>query len=650
MRYLFLLLLCVMPLHAQTPGEYPIRNVPFTKVVVTEGFWQQRLEVNRTATIPHNFQQCEKTGRVDNFLRAAGRRSGNFEGWWFNDSDVYKAIESASYSLATHPDPQLDKYVDDLIAKIAAAQEPDGYLFTPRKTAAPDYKYLKQIGPERWSNLADSHELYDLGHLYEAAVAHYQATGKKTLLNIATKSADMLLQLFGPGKMRYVPGHEEIEIGLVKLWRATGKKEYFDLAKFYLDERGRPEGHKLYGEYSQDHKPVIEQTEAVGHSVRASYLYSGMTDIAALINETAYARALNLLWADVHTRKLYLNGGIGSTSRGEAFGKGYELPNLTAYCETCAAIGDGLWNQRMFQLTGEGKYIDILERTLYNGMISGVALDGKSFFYTNPLESDGRYERKEWYAVACCPPNVARFLPQVPGMAYAERGNQLYVNLFLSSRAEIDMAGQKVIVKQETTYPWQGEVKIAIEPEKGGKEFSLNVRLPGWARNEAMPTNLYRFMDNVVEQPVLKLNGKPVKYTLDRGYAVLQRKWKSGDLVELSLPMPIRRVLSNEGVVENKDKVALQRGPVVYCVEWPDVKGGGVLNLVLDDKQSLEAVPRKDLLGGVTVLKGTAQSLRKAAEAEQVDFMAIPYFAWAHRGKGEMAVWLARTANAARPK
>jgi len=635
-------------------NDYPIKSVPFTEVRLGEGFWRARLETNRSATVPHVLQQCEVTGRINNFAKAAGLMKGNYEGWWFNDSDVYKSIEAASYTLSLHPDPQLDKALDEIIAKIAAAQEPDGYLFAPRKTMAPDYRFASSVGKERWSNLSMSHELYCLGHLFEAAVAHYQATGKKSLLDVAIKSAHLISQVFGPGKNRSVPGHQEVEVGLVKLYRVTGDERYLKLAKFFLDERGRADGHKLYGEYSQDHKPVIEQDEAVGHAVRALYMYMGMADIVALFKDSRYAQALDRLWADVVGKKLYLTGGVGAAGEYEGFGPAYKLPNLVAYCETCAAIANALWNHRMFLLQGDGKYIDVLERILYNGMISGVALDGKTFFYPNPLESDGRHARSPWFAVACCPPNIARFLPQVPGFAYAHQDDSLYVNLFMSSSAKVPVAGQTVTLQQETSYPWQGDVKLRVEPARSGQEFTLLVRIPGWARNEVVPSDLYRFAETVGEQATIKVNGQPLTYEVKKGYAAIRRTWKKGDLVEVNLPMPVRRVVSHEKVEDNIGKVALQRGPLVYCVEWPDVKDGHVVNLLLPDTETISVRHREDLFGGVEVLQGSALSLRWAdkgtkIEREKVIFTAIPYYAWAHRGRGEMAVWLARTESAARP-
>lgn len=638
--------------HSQEHRDYPIKSVPFTNVHIKSGFWRSRQDTNSAATVHHTLAQCDLTGRINNFAKAAGMMKGNFEGWWFNDSDVYKAIEGASYSLMIHPDSQLEKYLDGLIDTIATAQEPDGYLYSPRKTISSDYKYAEQVGKERWSNLASSHELYDQGHLYEAAVAYYQATGKKSLLNVALKSADLVARVFGPGKSRYVPGHQEIEIGLVKLYRLTGNEKYLKLAKFFLDERGHSDGHTLYGTYSQDHKPVIDQDEAVGHSVRALYMYSGMADVVALFGDQAYSKALDKVWADVYGKKVYLTGGIGAAGGHEGFADPYELPNLSAYCETCASIASVLWNYRMFLLYGDSKYIDVLERTLYNGMISGVALDGRTFFYTNPLESDGQHERKPWYAVACCPPNIARIMPQIPGMTYASEKNQLYINLFIASSTTVPMGDQTITIKQETQYPWQGDVNLTIEPEQSGKEFTMSIRIPGWARNQPMPTDLYRFMDTISQQATIAINGKSIKYDVNKGYAEIRQTWNKGDVVSINFPMPVRRVLSHENVKDDIGKVALQRGPIVYCVEWPDIRSGKVTSLVLPDSENITVRNEPDLLGGVSVLQGSAMSLRcvnNQTKTEATNFTAIPYYAWGNRGRGDMAVWLARNESTARP-
>ena len=627
--------------------DYPFKPVPFTEVNITDNFWLPRLETNRKITIPYALQQCEETGRVDNFEIAGGLKEGTFCSVYpFDDSDVFKIIEGASYSLRLSPDPELDKYLDELIAKIAAAQEEDGYLYTARTiNADPPVRWVEK---ERWSNLYLGHELYNAGHLYEAAAAHFQATGKRSLLSIALKNADLIVSVFGPGKKHGAPGHQEIEIGLVKLYRITGNRKYLDLAKFFLDERGHPIERELFGEYSQDHKPVLEQTEAVGHAVRAVYMYSGMADVAALTGDTAYIEAIGRIWENVVSRKLYLTGGIGATGSGEAFAKDYDLPNATAYAETCAAIGNGLWNHRMFLLHGDAKYIDILERLLYNGLISGAGLSGDLFFYSNPLESYGQHQRSPWFTCACCPSNISRFMPSIPGYIYATRDNNLYVNLFIVSNAKIESGNLSLGIKQETNYPWEGVVKLSVEPAQAA-DFSINIRIPGWARNQPVPSDLYNNITQIEENVILKVNNELVSLNLEKGFARIQRHWKAGDTIELSLPMEIRRVESHPGVKENTGKVALERGPIVYCAEWPDNQGH-ISNLVLPDDVELTTEHRVDLFDGVNVIKGRVPALfasRNGASPIRIlqEFMAIPYYAWAHRGQGEMAVWLPRNEN-----
>ncbi len=632
--------------------DYPIRPVAFTDVRFTDGFWLPRLEVNHKATVPHIFMESVRTGRIKNFEIAGGTAQGEFcSAYPFDDSDVYKAIEAASYSMRLYPDPSLEAEVDGIIAKIARAQEPDGYLYTMR-TINPKKPKVDWAGPERWSNLYMSHELYVLGHLYEAAAAWKQATGKSNLLDIAKKSFKLINSVFGPGKRRDVPGHQEVEIGLVKLFRLTGDTKYLNLAKFFLDQRGHPEGHKLYGEYSQDQKPVIEQTEAVGHAVRATYMYSGMADVAALTGDEAYVKAVDRLWEDVASKKMYLTGGIGAAGNIEGFGPAYDLPNDTAYCETCAAVGHALWNYRMFLLHGEAKYIDVLERILYNGLLSGVSLSGNQFFYPNPLESYGQHQRVPWFSCACCPPNVARIIPSIPGYVYGEKKDALYVNLFVQSEARFKVGDDAITVRQETGYPWDGTVKIILEPDES-EEFAVNVRIPGWAVNKPVPTGLYSYEGGGSEPVTLKVNGEPVSLTMDKGYAVLDRVWKKGDTVELNLPMPVRRAVADPRVKADVGRVALERGPIVYCAEGTDNKGS-VSNLVLSDKAVLEPAHRADFLNGVTVLSGRVETLSEGkskgsvAKGEQ-DFLAIPYYSWANRGPARMEVWIAREESEARP-
>ena len=651
---------------AQAPkADYPAAPVPFTDVHLTDVFWAPRLETNRTVTIPHIFKQSEETGRVKNFELADAALDGATDGKYcsrypFDDSDVYKIIEAASYALATHDDPELETYVDKLIAKIAAAQEPDGYLYAARTIGGPPPQ--PWLGKERWSHLYMSHELYNVGHLYEAAAAHYQATGKKDLLAIATKSADLVVREFGPGRRTNPPGHEEIEIGLVKLYRVTGKRPYLDLAKFFIDARGKTEGRVpyvrdrregreelLYGEYAQDHMPFVEQTEAVGHAVRAGYLYAGAADVAALTGDAAYIGALKKIWADMAGTKLYITGGIGAAGGWEGYGPPYRLPNLSAYAETCANIATFLWNSRMQRLELDAKYADVMERILYNGVLSGISLSGDRFFYPNPLASFGQHERVPWFSCACCPPNVARVLTSVPGYFYAATADKVYVNLFAQGTGKMKVAGTGLELVQTTEYPWKGDIKIEVKPAREAA-FTLAVRVPGWALNRPVPSDLYTYMEPAEGSPTLKVNGEAVELALDKGYALITRAWRAGDVVDLSLPMPVRRVVAHEAVEADIGRVAVERGPLVYCAEWTD-NDGRVSNLVLPDGAALAAEARPDLLGGVVVITGEAEAISEKAGkivGEKKSLTLIPYYAWANRGKGEMAVWLAREPAKAR--
>jgi hypothetical protein len=651
----------VAALGDQTKKDYPLQPVPFTRVAVTDAFWLPRIETNRTVTIPFILKKNEETGRIDNFAIAGGLMQGKYRGERYNDTDVYKWIEGASYSLQVHPDPELDKYLDGVIVKIAAAQEPDGYLFTAR-TADPAHPQ-PGIGLERWVEENVSHELYNAGHLYEAAVAHFQATGKRALLDVAIKNADLVANVFGPDKRHGFPGHQEIELALVKLYRVTGNENYLNLAKYFLDQRGHdvkltqyPPGNRfaIYNdaEQIQAHKPIFEQDEAVGHAVRAAYMFTGMADVAALTGDLKYFDAVQRLWENVVNKKMYLTGGIGARHDRERFGTNYELPNLTGYAETCASIGMAFWNYRMFLLTGEAKYLDVMERVIYNGVISGVSLEGQAFFYANPLESDGKFKfnegqlgRAPYFGTACCPGNISRFIPSVPGYVYAVKDDALYVNLFVGNTARIALKSQAVNIKQETRYPWDGAVKITVEPEKAG-EFSINVRIPGWAQNRPVPGDLYKYIDRSAEKTVLKVNGSPAALNMDKGFARIRRNWKKGDTIDLVLPMPVRRAVAQAMVKDDTGKVALERGPLVYCAEWLD-NGGEVLNLVLADDAQLKPEFQADMLKGIVVLKGKALAVTKNADGsiadkKEQDFLAIPYYAWAHRGPGEMAVWLIR--------
>jgi DUF1680 family protein len=630
-----------------------IRAVPFVDVRLTDDFWRPRLETNRAVTIPHILRENEETGRVDNFRKAAGLEEGKYEGRRFNDTDTYKVIEAASYALAQDYDPSLEAQIDELIALVAKAQTQDGYLF-PARTIDPGDP-PPGVGSERWMYVSTgSHELYNAGHLIEAAVAYYRATGKRSLLDVAIRFASRIDEDFGPDARHDIPGHEEIELALVKLADTTGEARYLDLARFFLDERGHEHDGELYPEesdfaiyndrpYKQDHSPVVEERKASGHAVRATYLYTGMADVFARTEAPGYDIALESIWKDVVATKLYLTGGIGARGTLESFGNDYELPNATAYAETCAAIGNDLWNHRMFLSSGDPRFLDVMERVLYNGALSGVSAKGDRFFYTNRLESPGGVERSSYFAVACCPANLARLLALLPGFVYSERGDdELFVNLFVGSEANLDLGGTKVRVVQETEYPWNGRVRVRLFPEQP-MELAVHVRIPGWARGEPVPSDLYRFQESQDagdERPRLEVAGAEVDLSPEEGFATVRQVWKEGDSLELTLPMPVRRVCAHEAVEDDRGKVALQRGPLVYAAEGID-NGGSVLDLVLPDDSEIDALPPSDSdhgddgLAGVVRLRGTA--LRAGTE---VPFVAIPYFAWANRGAGEMAVWL----------
>jgi hypothetical protein len=655
MKHAILLVLCAAAGSPAADEDYPIRPVPFTDVRLDDVFWRPRIDLNRTVTVPVCFRKCEEY-RIKNFARAAKRLEGKYQGDPFDDSDVYKVVEGAAYCLATDRDPGLEKYCDDLIALFAAAQEPDGYLYTSRTIhgekapgRASDKRWVNDCGGYK-PNLGDSHELYNAGHMYEAAVAHFQATGKRTFLDLAVKHADLVAKTWGPDGLKVPPGHQEIELALFRLGRATGDRKYFDLAKFLLECRGR--GHRTgdAASYYSDHLPVTQQREVVGHAVRSGYMYSGMTDVAAILGDKAYAAAVDALWNDTVNAKLYLHGGVGAVAGREGFGDPYDLPN-DGYNETCAAIALSLWNQRLFLLHGDSKYADVLERTIYNGFLSGVSLSGDRFFYPNPLVSAGGYARSPWFGCACCPVNVCRFLPSVPGFAYAVRGDALYANLYAAGTASATVAGTKVALRQETRYPWDGTVKLAVAPEKAAA-FSLRLRIPGWAQGRPVPTDLYRYADE--EKPAVKLsvNGTDQPLNLDKGYAVVTRTWNPGDAATLVLPMPVRRVVAHEKVKADAGLVALERGPLVFCVEGID-HGGKVRHLVLPDDAKIAVEHRPDLLGGVTVLTGTVRAAFRekggAVKVEPAEMTAVPYYAWCNRGAGALAVWLARTPGRAQP-
>jgi len=637
--------------------DYPIKAVDFTRVKLTDNFWLPRIKTNHTVTIPASFERCDKTGRVKNFQMAA-ERSGKFCTIYpFDDTDIYKTIEGASYSLSLFPDAALKSYIDSLITIIGKAQEPDGYLYTARTINPNDVH--PWAGKERWEKERElSHELYNAGHLYEAAAAHYLATGEKNLLNIALKNADLVCSVFGPapGQKKVAPGHEVVEMGLVKLYRITGNAKYLQTAKFFIEQRGHYTGYDpkskdpwKNGSYWQDDKPVIQQDEAEGHAVRASYLYSAMADVAALTDDKELLNAIDRIWENEVSKKIYVQGGIGAKGDGERFGDNYELPNATAYNETCAAIANVFFNQRMFLLHGDSKYIDVLEKTLYNGLISGVGMDGKSFFYTNAMQiknsfshGDMEGERSGWFPCSCCPTNVVRLIPSVPGYVYAQKDNDVYVNLFISGNANISINNKPVQIVQQNNYPWDGALSFNVNP-KSSLAFNLFIRIPGWAQNQAMPSDLYKFEKNSDKKVEIKINAKPVEYTMKNGYALLGKTWKKGDVVEVNLPMEVRRVIASEDVKDDIGKVALQRGPLIYCAEWVD-NYGKAGNIIIPGNATFTTEFKPGLLNGVVVVKSNVPAVVVNRDGNGVstvseEFTAIPYYAWAHRGKGEMMLW-----------
>jgi uncharacterized protein len=635
--------------------DYAFTALPFTSVKLTDNFWLPRIKINHTVTIPASFERCEKTGRVKNFDMASAK-SGKFcTTFSFDDTDIYKTIEGASFSLSLFPDKKLEAYIDSLIIIVGKAQEPDGYLYTAR-TIDPLHPH-NWAGPERWVKERElSHELYNAGHLYESAAAHFLATGKRNLLNIALKNADLVCSVFGHDKMHVAPGHQIVEMGLVKLYRLTGKKLYLETAKYFIEERGHFTGYDAKskdpwksGAYWQDHIPVTEQKEAIGHAVRAGYLYAGMADVAALTGDKKLLNAIDTIWTNLVSKKIYVQGGAGAVGSGERYGDNYELPNATAYNETCAAIANVYWNQRMFQLHGDAKYIDVLEKILYNGLISGVGLDGKSFFYTNAMQiknnakhAEKEVERSGWFECSCCPTNVCRLLPSMPGYMYAQKDDKIFVNLFAASTASLIVQNKKVELIQQNNYPWDGNLKFIISP-KTAQVFSLMIRIPGWTQNSAIPSNLYLFATASEKKVQIKVNGSLVYYTIENGYVVIAKKWKKADMVEVDFPMEVRKVIANDKLIDDVGKIALQRGPIMYCAEWLD-NNGRACNIILPSAVNFSTEFKAGMLNGITILKTEATVVVTDEKANTITtikqpFVAIPYYAWANRGKGEMTVW-----------
>ena len=657
-----LLIICVLLAASfALAADYPIRSAEMTKVKVTRGFWFDRLETNRTATLKSNLAKCNETPRIANFTNAANRAWGTFGGTPFDDSDVYKVMEGISYMLALKPDAELQQYVEWFVGQVAKAQEPDGYLYTARTLG---FSYGKgkgsvpwefgMMGPTRWSNIPSSHELYNVGHMYEAAVAWHQATGRDDFLKIAEKNAALIGRTFGTGEfqLRDAPGHEEIELALCKLFRETGKKQYLDLAKHFVDMRGcekdrreaavftqegdltRSDEMSLPGAYYQNHMPFVRQREAVGHAVRAAYLYCGAADIAALTGNKDYAAANDALWNNVVSCKLHLNGGIGARPKGEAFGRAYELPNDEGqtYLETCAAIGNALWNDRLFRSTGDAKYVDVLERVIYNGFPSGISLSGDEYFYPNPLASKGGYKRSKWFSCSCCPVNDIRFIPQIPSFAYATDGKgTLYWNLFMEGTVGIHTGRHFVKMAQMTDYPWNGKstLKITDLISKSNFHFAIKIRIPGWAKGRPVPSDLYaQTAPSSVMEASVEVNGQPVNGIPGKdGYLTISREWKVGDVVEVNFPMPVKRIRAHEKVEADRGRLAVERGPIVYCAEGCDNNGKAY-----DATLPADATFTDDT---ITIGDKTYPSL-KASNGLKL----IPYCLWGNREPGnEMQVW-----------
>ena len=666
----------IMPATAQKTktlsNGYPFSQVPFTSVKIAhDSFWGNRLQAAREVTIPLAFSKCETEHRYKNFEMAAytlqhpGHKGletkewnvSKFMGFSFDDTDVYKTIEGASYILQTYPDKKLKAYIDSVLDVVAAAQEPDGYLYTAR-TINPKHPH-GWSGDKRWVKDEElSHELYNLGHMVDAACAHYQATGSTKFLDIAKRYADCVVREVGPkdGQAKVVPGHQIAEMALARLYTLTGEKKYLDEAKYLLDYRGKT---KIRNPYSQSHEPILKQSEAVGHAVRAGYMYAGIADVAALTQDSDYIKTIDRIWDNIVSKKYYITGGVGARHAGEAFGSNYELPNMTAYNETCAAISMVYLFERMFLLHGDSKYIDCLERTLYNGVISGMSMDGGRFFYPNPLSSDGKYAfnadnnttRQPWFGCACCPSNLCRFIPSVPGYLYGVKDNNIFVNLFAANVSTIKVNGKDVILEETTEYPWNGDIKITVK-KSNAKNANLLIRIPGWARNQVVPSDLYQFADKETPSYSVTVNGKAVEADLsaNKGYLPV-KNIRKGDVVRIHFDMPVRTVIANQKVADDKSKVAVERGPLVYCAEAADNNGEPVLRAVMGKKPTFSVVDNYSIQNTETknaqaftvkAIKTEGQILNDNADGislKNCTLTLIPYYAWNHRGANQMNVW-----------
>ena len=626
-----------------------IKEISFRQVIIADKFWRPRIDKNRIIGI--RLALKEAMGNIDNFDIAAGKKKGKHNGGVGGDSNVFKIIEGSAYALSDTPDPALEASIDSLIERIVAAQQPDGYLGT--------YWIINDIS-KKWTDIPRKHELYCAGHMIEAAVAYYKVTGKRKLLDAAIRLADHIDAVFGIGKRMEAPGHEEIELALYKLYKTTSQKKYLRLATFFVDERGDPK--RMVAEkvappdrdpnasspqrwrppsYMQDHLPVTQQFYAVGHAVRATYLYSAMADLSMEGNDRKYIPSLNSIWDDIVGKKIYITGGIGTKQfHDEGFGSAYLLPNDQAYCETCSGIGFTFWNRRMSMLTGDAKFADMAELTMYNAALAGISLSGDKYFYTNPLESKGKAARELWDDPPCCPTNIIRFLPEIGSTIYAKTDEAIYINQFIGNKAKILMGNQQITLNMETEYPWDGKIMLHVDPQ-APIDLSLHIRIPGWARNELITGGLYSYVANqiVSKVVVIKVNGSSItNFKMEKGYAVIQRKWKKDDKIEVELPMQVRLIEGNIKIVDTHDKIVISRGPLVYCVEETDNNN----YFKTDDKAymlptGLSMEYKKDLLNGVVIIHGAVSSTNNNKE---INITAIPYYVWCNREQGQMKVWL----------
>ncbi|MGZ5191682.1 MAG: glycoside hydrolase family 127 protein, partial [Flavisolibacter sp.] len=618
--------------------QLQLQPINFSEVNITDKFWKPKIEKVATKTLAACIYQTETaTPRIRNFEKVARNKGEKHEGIYYDDSDVYKALEAMSYALKSNRDAALEQKADDWISKIAAAQQPDGYLNT--------YYTLNGLD-KRWSDI-EKHEDYNAGHLIEAGIAYFNATGKRKLLDVSIRFADHIDSNFRLQNKKWFSGHQEIELALVKLYHLTKNERYLKLAQWYLDQRGK--GYYTYGgswikpEYWQDHLPVKDQKQITGHAVRAMYLYTGVADVAASVNDPSYLPSMKAVWEDVVYRNYYLTGGIGSSGDNEGFSKDFDLPNERAYCETCASVGMVFWNQRMNALTGESKYIDVLERSLYNGALDGISLGGDLFFYDNPLASSGRHQRKGWFGTACCPSNIARLVSSVGNYIYAQTKEELWVNLFIANETEFQFGESKIPVKMLTDYPWNGKVQLTLSPEKPSK-FKLHIRIPGWSRDEIVPGGLYKRLDKKKMNDFnITINGKNLAWKIQDGYAVINREWKKGDHVLINIPMDIKKIVAKPEVTDNKDRIAIQRGPLVYCVEGADNED--VWNLLVPANAIFKTVSHKVLNEEVIALEADLLSAAPGIDGISIvmkkkKVTAIPYYTWANRGANPMQVWL----------